>query len=111
MKQFANLIFEYRYIIIYALVLIVGIIFNPSEFKARLYQAILQAKKLAKDGVLQTGIAQEDYVVANISKFVGFRFKFILTLIGENNLRLIIKKLYIKAIDLVDDGKLNDSVK
>lgn len=109
-----NLI-EYRYVIIFVIGVIVYAIENPSLFKRRLVNACLSAKQLAKDGVLITGKAQEDWVVNHIDLFIGRRFSWVLHFIPDAKLRGWIKELYTTALDILQcnyldkvvDGTLN----
>ena len=69
---------------------------------------MLQAKDKAKDLILKSGQQQEDWV---IDKAYIFLPKKITAFINRERMRKIIHYLYLKAKDLLDDGKLNNSIK
>lgn len=101
-----DLIWEYRYVI---LLVIVGVIYTVLEWgsvKGKILNAIVAAKDLAKDKVLHGGKAQEDWVVSRVYLLLPTRVKLFLS---EELLRKIIRYLYQKSMDLLDDGKVNDS--
>lgn len=104
-----SMLWDYRFVIIGVILIIVYGIMNPATFKAKLYALMLDAKDLAKNGVLATGKAQEDWVVSHAADYLGKRFAIILKIMSEEQLRALIKKLYDGAMDLVDDGKVNGS--
>jgi hypothetical protein len=62
---------------------------------------------MAKDGILKTGKAQEDWVINMILEKAPKSWVRFLT---EEQKRKIIKKLYSAGLDLIDDGKLNNSI-
>lgn len=69
---------------------------------------MLRAKDMAKDQILNGGKAQEDWVVAKLQLILPRRLSLFL---GEETLRNLVKFLYRKGLDYLDDGKFNDSVK
>jgi len=101
-----DLIWEWRYVIILALISVLYTILEWSNVKGRILNAIVAAKDLAKDKVLHGGQAQEDWVVSRVILILPLRLKLLLS---EELLRKIIKYLYQKSIDLLDDGKVNNS--
>lgn len=76
--------------------------------KELLYQLMLQAKRMAKETILKSGQAQEDWVVKNALYYMPIRIKFF---ISEDMTRKIVRWLYQKAKDYADDEVLNDSIK
>ena len=100
-----NIIWEYRFVL---LLIIAVFLFQWELVKTRIYAAIAQAKRYAKDQVLKNGAQQEEYVV----KLMLHKLPLSLRLfIGESTLRQIVKWLYRKLMDYMDDGILNDSYK
>lgn len=108
-QQILSILWDYRFVIIGLILIVVYGVMNPAAFKAKLYALMLDAKKLAKDGVLATGKAQEDWVVDHATDYLGKRFAIILKIMSEEQLRALIKKLYDGAMDVLDDGKVNGS--
>lgn len=104
-----SMLWNYRFVIIGIVMIAIYDIMNSTAFKAKLYALMLDAKKLAKDGVLATGQAQEDWVVSHAADYLGKRFAIILKIMSEEQLRALIKKLYDCAMDVLDDGKTNGS--
>lgn len=101
-----ELIWEYRYVIILAIVLGLYTILEWGNVKGKILNAIVAAKDLAKDKVLHGGQAQEDWVVSRVYLLLPNRVKLFLS---EELLRKIIRYLYQKSMDLIDDGKVNKS--
>lgn len=101
-----NIIWEYRYLIIFVIAGVAYSVNNINKFKNNLYKSIIAAKQLAKDKVLTCGKEQEDWVVSRIQNTLPSTVKIILT---EKLLREIIRNAYKSAMDYLDDGKLNDS--
>lgn len=102
-----SLIFEYRYILAVALAAIFYVILDWQRAKNTLYKLMLNAKSLAKDAVLQSGEAQEEWVLEMAYKYLPL---WIRTLISKEVMRKIIKFMYHKAKDYLDDGKVNSSI-
>ncbi|MDP4267034.1 MAG: hypothetical protein Q8880_06335 [Bacteroidota bacterium] len=75
--------------------------------KADLYNAMLQAKRLAKDGILKSGDEQVDWIVNEAYQKLPASW---IKTIGKDNLRTYIAWLYKKGMDKLDDGKLNNSI-
>jgi hypothetical protein len=110
MDTVLNFLWEWRFVLIGLVGVIVYFIFNPADLKVRILQAILNAKQLAKQGVLTGGLQQEQWVIDNIYLFLNRRWAKYISLIGEDKLREMIKYLYKTSIDFIDDGKLNKSI-
>jgi len=102
----ANLIWEFRYILIVLFGLVIFALFEWEKFKSLAYKTMLQAKTLAKDAILLSGQEQEDWVVDKLYLIMPISFR---VLINRNFLRKIVKSVYHKAKDYLDDGKINGS--
>jgi hypothetical protein len=102
----AAICWDWRFVIIVVLGVAIFAILEWNKFKTLAYQAMLTAKSLAKDYVLKSGKEQEDWVIIKMYTVMPK-----LNVVPEDKLRIVIHWLFIKAKDLVDDGKLNDSEK
>ena len=100
------LIFDLRFVLVFILCTILFASFEWERFKVKVSALIIGAKTLAKEKVLMTGKEQEDYVVMKIFSYIP---TWIHKAIPEDVLRKLIKYLYTRAMDYIDDGKLNDS--
>jgi hypothetical protein len=101
-----ELIWEYRYVILLSIGATLYTILEWGSVKGKILNAIVAAKDLAKDKVLHGGKAQEDWVVSRVYLLLPTRVKLFLS---EELLRKIIRYLYQKSMDLLDDGKVNNS--
>ena len=108
LNQIINLVWEWRFVITLGVMAIIYIISEWNVVKVNAYKAMLQAKDLAKNQILNSGEAQENWAVNHIMKLMPMRLKLLL---GEQTVRAIVKLLYKDALDYLDDGKLNNSVK
>lgn len=103
-----NLIVSFRFLIIVIIALVIASVYLiiKGKFKQTVYSLMLQAERQARKQILGLGQPQEDWVYTKLSvifpKYIG--------LIGEARARSIIKVLFLKSKDLLDDGKLNGSV-
>ena len=102
-----KLLFEYRFIIILVVVVILYAALEWQKFKTILFALMLQAKGKAKDLVLKSGTKQEDWVVEKAYKFLP---KKITIFLNEQRMRKIVHYLYTKAKDKLDDGIINNSI-
>jgi len=108
-KVVFDFIFEYRFIILWIITAIAAALVMGKEWvKAKAYSFMLLAKKLAKDQVLNTGEAQEEFVVEALYMLLK---KLKIPFVTEEGLRKLVHKLYVKAMDYLDDGEFNNSVK
>lgn len=89
------------------IVVIVGLL-EWNNTKVVAYNLMLRAKDLAKDKILSGGKEQEDWVVAKLKEVLPKRLTLFL---GDEVLRTLVKFLYNKGLDYLDDGKFNNSVK
>lgn len=103
-----NIIWEFRFVLLLALAAVFYCFFQWEKARGDIYATMTQAKRYAKDQVLKNGRQQEEYVV----RFVLQRLPLSLRLfIGEGTIRKIIRWLYSKLFDYMDDGILNESYK
>jgi hypothetical protein len=108
-KAVLDFLFEYRFIILWIIMSIVSALIMGKEWvKAKAYSFMLLAKKLAKDKVLNTGEEQEYFVVEALYTLLK---KLKIPFVTEEGLHKLVHKLYVKAMDYLDDGKFNNSVK
>lgn len=104
MKDF---LWDWRYIIALILIIIVYTIFEWGKVKEIILKGCLMAKKLAKDAILNSGQEQEDWVVMRVWPCLPVPVRVVLS---EAAFRKIIRWLYGKAKDYLDDGKINGSI-
>lgn len=103
-----NFIWDYRYLLLWGLTaLVAGITMGKQWIKEKVYTLMLLAKKLAKDQVLATGAAQEEWVVNALYILLK---KLKIPFVTKESLQPLVDKLYKKAMDYLDDGKLNNSI-
>lgn len=107
MDEFIPLVWEYRYVIIVVITVIIYAMLEWSNFKGQLYAIMLQAKRLAKDAVLSSGEEQVNWVVEKAYKYLPAH---ITAFLSEERLKKIILDLYNTAKDYIDDGEFNDSI-
>ena len=108
MELWKELLWDYRFILILLVVFILYCVFEWGNVKGQILKAIVAAKDLAKDKILHGGQAQEDWVVSRVYLILPLRVKLLLS---EELLRKIIRYLYQKCMDLLDDGQVNNSFK
>lgn len=101
-----NKLFEYRFIIMVMLGVILYSALEWQKFKTQAYALMLQAKRLAKDEVLKNGDEQVEWIIKKSYQFLPRKLTIF---ISEKLLRKIIKYLYSKLKDYIDDGKMNSS--
>jgi len=106
MKAVLTFIWDFRFFIILALLIVFKAVTDWQGFKADLYKYMLVAKKQAKDGILTSGQQQEEWVVKFALQNLPPTWE---KFIGEDRVRKWVQALYRKGIDLIDDGKINDS--
>lgn len=100
-----NIVWDYRYIIRWAIIVVLYGLMEWNDFKARVITLMLDAKKLAKDGILKNGEQQVEWIILQVYQKLPKRYQ----LLNENTMKKIVKYLYDKAIDYIDDGELNNS--
>lgn len=102
-----QILWEFRYVITFLVAALVYGAFNWKTVKTQAYKGMLQAKSLAKDCILQSGQAQEDWVVSTIWPLLPLPARLVLS---QEAFRRIVRSLYKTAKDFLDDGKLNGSI-
>ncbi|MBK5243053.1 hypothetical protein [Clostridium sp.] len=100
-------LFEFRFIIIVVLAVILYAALEWQKFKSQAYVLMLQAKSMAKDAILKSGAQQEEWVIRKAYQFIPRRFTIFLS---EQRMIKIVHYLYVKAKDYVDDGEINKSI-
>lgn len=99
---------EIQYLIAGVIIIVVVALLEWNNTKVVVYNVMLRAKDLAKDKILTCGKEQEDWVVEKLKLVLPRR---ILLFIGDDMLRSIVRFLYKKGLDYLDDGKFNNSIK
>lgn len=102
-----SILFEYRFIIIVAIAAIFYVFLDWQKSKQQLYQLMLTAKSMAKDMVLNSGKEQEEWVLQKAYQYLP---KWITLFVPKDVMRKIIRFLYAKAKDYLDDGVFNNSL-
>jgi hypothetical protein len=104
MKEF---LWDWRYILVVLVAIIIYCIFEWGKVKEAILKGCLMAKKLAKDAILNSGQEQEDWVVKRIYPCLPAPIRVV---ISEESFRKLIRWIYGKAKDLLDDGTINNSI-
>lgn len=105
--MFWELLWEWRFVVICIVAAILWAILEWEKAKAILYDLMLQAKRKAKDAILKSGREQEEWVLKMALQLLPLPLKIFLS---EDNIRKIIRWLYHKARDYLDDGQFNNSI-
>ena len=104
MEQFIK---DWGYVVYILISILVYVLFVVwANVKDKAWQGIISAKRLAKEGVINTGVEQENFAVQYFYPLLPGVVK---GLISEAVFRDIVKWLYSKAKDLLDDGCFNGS--
>lgn len=112
MNTVFNFITNYGLIVVLLIAIVFYIIAEWNTVKVIIYQAMLLAKKLAKEKILDGGKAQEDWVVENIYDLLPKRISILMkAFVSDERLRIIVHYLYTVAKDKLDDGTINGSIK
>lgn len=106
MENIKELIWDWRFFIVAILALIVFALFEWSKVKEMVLSGALMAKKLAKDFILNSGQEQEDWVVNKIYPAIPLPAR---VFVSEATFRKLVRYLYGKAKDYLDDGEMNNS--
>lgn len=104
MKEF---IFENRYLLIAIIGVVTYAIAEWNNVKSIVYNTMLRAKDLAKDKVLNGGKEQKEWVVDKLMLILPARVKLF---VSKDLVSLLVENLYNTGMDLLDDGKLNNSI-
>lgn len=102
-----ELLYEFRFIIVLVAAGIIFALLEREKFIRLATQLMLVAKSLAKDTVLNSGEAQEQWV---LDKLYIYLPKWITFFIPHEVMRKLIKYIYHMAKDYLDDGKINNSI-
>lgn len=103
-----NIVWELRFILLLMIAAVLFCLFEWEKAKRIIYAGIAQAKRYAKDQILKNGKQQEEYVVRLVLQRLPLSLRLF---IGEATLRQIVRWLYKKLMDYMDDGVLNESYK
>lgn len=103
-----NIIWEFRFILLLVIAAVFYCFLEWEKAKSIIYASIAQAKRYAKDQVLKNGRQQEEYVVRLALQRLPLSLRLFL---GEDTIRRIVRWLYKKLMDYMDDGILNESYK
>lgn len=106
MELIKAFLWDWRFAIVIILALLIFALFEWGKVKEFALSGALMAKKLAKDWVLNSGQEQEDWVVMRIYPCLPAPAR---VFISEAAFRKLIRYLYGKAKDFLDDGELNNS--
>lgn len=107
MKSVLDFIWEYRFIFMFAIWVITYACTSWEKFKSDIKSGMLAAKQMSKEQILKSGKEQQEWVI----NFVYNKLpKAWVNFLGEEKVRLLIQKLYNASMDLIDDGKLNNSI-
>lgn len=102
-----DLLWEYRYLVIIIIGVLMYALLEWNSFKAKCYALMLQAKRYAKDRVLNSGDEQVEWVIKKAYQCLP---KTVTLFISEKLMRKIIRYLYVKLKDYMDDGSINNSI-
>lgn len=102
-----DFLWDYRFLIIVGCMFILYALFEWQSFKTHCYALMLQAKRYAKDEFLKSGDEQVEWVIKRLYQLLPKSFTIF---ISENLMRKIIKYLYDKLKDYMDDGSINNSI-
>lgn len=108
LEKILAIIWEWRFIIALVIGAIFFCLFEWQKAKVMIYAGIAQAKRYAKDQVLRNGKQQEEYVVKLALQYLPLALRLFL---GEKGIRILVKYLYQKLGDYIDDGVLNNTYK
>jgi len=101
-----QLLFDLRYFLMLAVALVVYVLFEKQAATTKLYALMLTARRMAQAAVLETGEAQEAWVLQKALIILPKQF---LLFVPEAQLKVFIKFLFDKAKDYADDGNFNDT--
>lgn len=107
MEMVKQIMWDWRYAIIVVIAVIIYAVFEWQSFKVLAYKLMLVAKKLAQKKILEAGQPEEDWTVEHLYDLLPKR---ITLFVSKDLVRKIVYKLYHVAKDLLDDGKLNNSI-
>lgn len=108
MENILNIIWEFRFVLLLVIAAVFYCVLQWEKVRADIYAIMTQAKRYAKDQVLKNGAQQEEYVVRLALQRLPLSLRLFL---GEDTIRRIVRWLYKKLMDYMDDGILNESYK
>jgi|GEM_PF-2642604 len=108
MKNYVVILWEWRFIIGYIMAGVLFFLMEREKGMKMIYAGIAQAKRYAKDQILKNGTQQEAYVVKLMLEKLPLAWRIFL---GEDIIRRIVKWLYNKLGDYMDNGVLDESYK
>ncbi len=106
MKNIISILLEWRFIIMLGVSAVLYFLMEREKGRKMIYASIAQAKRYAKDQILKNGAQQEEYVVKLMLEKLPLAWRLFL---GEDNIRKIVKWLYNKLGDYMDNGVLDES--
>lgn len=106
MKNLLMMLWEWRFVIVLVVAFGMFCWMRLETAKRIIYAGIAQAKRFAKDQILKNGRQQEEYVMQLALQRLPLSLRLFL---GEKQIRKMVKWLYNKLGDYIDDGILNDS--
>lgn len=101
-----EVLWDFRYVIVFGVAVIIYSVFQWQQTKDKVHGLMLLAKQAAKDGFLNSGKEQEDWVVSMVMKLLPKSLSFF---VSESAVRTLVQYLYGKAKDYLDDGVFNNS--
>ena len=110
MEQIIAIAWEYRFVIVVVVATIVYGIFEWDKTKTIISDYMFKARALAREAVLESGQEQEDWVVEKAWDLIPISAKSVIGIFGGKEiLRKIIKSLYLKLKDKLDNGVIDGS--
>lgn len=101
-------LWDFRYVIAFIIYVIISSIIKGKDWRdKKIHEYMLAAKQMSKDGFLKSGDEQEEWVIANLVVLFK-KFKIPVT---YEMIRPVVQKLYKIAMDKMDDGQFNNSLK
>ena len=105
-------IWEWRFLIVAIIMLVVYSIFEWKKVKKILSENIIKARELAMEFVLESGQEQEDWVVERVYTILPAPVLGVLAIFGgKSALRKLVKIVYYQLKDYLDNQKLDKSWK
>ena len=108
LEKILSILWEWRFIILLVVSGILFCLFEWERAKTFIYAGIAQAKRYAKDQVLKNGKQQEEYVVKLALQYLPLSLRIFLS---EKGIRILVRYLYSKLGDYIDDGIINETYK
>lgn len=108
MENILGILWGFRFVLLLVIAAVFYCLMEWEKAKRIIYAAMTQAKRYAKDKILKNGAQQEEYVVKLVLQKLPLSLRLF---IGEGTLRQIVRWLYKKLMDYMDDGILNESYK